>query len=300
MTTIYHKPVLLQQAVAALAIVPNGVYVDATFGGGGHSQEILKQLDASGKLIGFDQDPEAANNVIADDRFTFIGVNFRHLKAYLQFKKIDSAQGVLADFGVSSHQFDNGHRGFSIRYDGPLDMRMNPSQSLTAAEIINQYSEAELGRIFYDYGEISRARKIAAQIVRERESSPFETTYQLKEFLARYTPKRYQNKFLSQCFQAIRIEVNGELEALKTFLEQAVSILTPGGRLVCISYHSLEDRLVKRFMQQGNFEGIEHKDFYGNNLAPLNRIGKIVFPDQHEIETNNRARSAKMRIAEKK
>jgi len=300
MTTTYHKPVLLQQAVAALAIVPKGVYVDATFGGGGHSREILKHLGASGKLIGFDQDSEAAHNSIADDRFTFIGVNFRHLKAYLQLNKIQKVDGILADFGVSSHQFDTGHRGFSIRHDGQLDMRMDTSQSRTAAEVINQYSESELVRIFYDYGEVSRARKIASQIVEERETQPLETTLQLKELLARSIPKRFQNKLLAQCFQAIRIEVNGELEALKAFLEQTVSVLIPGGRLVCISYHSLEDRLVKRFMQQGNFEGIEQKDFYGNNLAPFKRIGKIVFPGQDEIKINSRARSAKMRIAEKK
>jgi len=300
MTTTYHKPVLLQQAVAALAIVPKGVYVDATFGGGGHSREILKHLSASGKLIGFDQDSEAAHNSIADDRFTFIGVNFRHLKAYLQLNKIQKVDGILADFGVSSHQFDTGHRGFSIRHDGQLDMRMDTSQSRTAAEVINQYSESELVRIFYDYGEVSRARKIASQIVEERETQPLETTLQLKELLARSIPKRFQNKLLAQCFQAIRIEVNGELEALKAFLEQTVSVLIPGGRLVCISYHSLEDRLVKRFMQQGNFEGIEQKDFYGNNLAPFKRIGKIVFPGQDEIKINSRARSAKMRIAEKK
>lgn len=300
MTTTYHKPVLLQQAVAALAIVPKGVYVDATFGGGGHSREILKHLGTTGKLIGFDQDSEAAHNNIADDRFTFIGVNFRHLKAYLQLNKIQKVDGILADFGVSSHQFDTGHRGFSIRHDGQLDMRMDTSQSRTAAEVINQYSESELVRIFYDYGEVSRARKIASQIVEERETQPLETTLQLKELLARSIPKRFQNKLLAQCFQAIRIEVNGELEALKAFLEQTVSVLIPGGRLVCISYHSLEDRLVKRFMQQGNFEGIEQKDFYGNNLAPFKRIGKIVFPGQDEIKINNRARSAKMRIAEKK
>lgn len=300
MTTTYHKPVLLQQAVAALAIVPKGVYVDATFGGGGHSREILKHLGASGKLIGFDQDSEAAHNSIADDRFTFIGVNFRHLKAYLQLNKIQKVDGILADFGVSSHQFDTGHRGFSIRHDGQLDMRMDTSQSRTAAEVINQYSESELVRIFYDYGEVSRARKIASQIVEERETQPLETTLQLKALLARSIPKRFQNKLLAQCFQAIRIEVNGELEALKAFLEQTVSVLIPGGRLVCISYHSLEDRLVKRFMQQGNFEGIEQKDFYGNNLAPFKRIGKIVFPGQDEIKINSRARSAKMRIAEKK
>ncbi len=300
MTTTYHKPVLLQQAVAALAVVPNGIYVDATFGGGGHSQEILSRLGDAGKLIGFDQDSEAAQNRIADNRFTLIEVNFRHLKAYLQYHKIDQVQGILADFGVSSHQFDTGQRGFSIRYDGPLDMRMDTSQSLTAAAVVNQYAESDLARIFYDYGEVKQARKIAAQIVQERLNQPFKTTFQLKEFLGRSIPKRFENKLLAQCFQALRIEVNGELEALKSFLEQAEAVLAPGGRLVCISYHSLEDRLVKRFMQQGNFDGVEQKDFFGNNTAPLKRIGKMILPDAKEIETNNRARSAKMRIAEKK
>jgi len=300
MTTTYHKPVLLQQAVAALAVVPNGIYVDATFGGGGHSQEILSQLGDAGKLIGFDQDPEAVQNRLADSRFTLIEANFRHLKAYLQYHKIDQVQGILADFGVSSHQFDTGQRGFSIRYDGPLDMRMDTSQSLTAAAVVNQYTESDLARIFYDYGEVKQARKIASQIVQTRLNQPFKTTFQLKEFLGRSIPKRFENKLLAQCFQALRIEVNGELEALKTFLEQAEAVLAPGGRLVCISYHSLEDRLVKRFMQQGNFDGIEQKDFFGNNTAPLKRIGKMILPDAEEIEINNRARSAKMRIAEKK
>ncbi|MGD2004601.1 MAG: 16S rRNA (cytosine(1402)-N(4))-methyltransferase RsmH [Flavobacteriaceae bacterium] len=300
MTATYHKPVLLQQAVAGLAIQPKGIYVDATFGGGGHSQEILNQLEPAGRLIGFDQDASATQNSIADDRFLFIGVNFRHLKAYLKFKQIEAVHGILADFGVSSHQFDTGSRGFSIRHDGPLDMRMDISQSLKAEDVVNAYSEEDLARVLWDYGELKSAKKMAALIVEERQTNRIKTTFQLKNIIARKIPARFENKILAQCFQAIRIEVNGELEALKSFLEQAVSVLKPGGRLVCISYHSLEDRLVKRFMLHGNFEGVEQKDFYGNNLAPLRRLGKIIYPEASEIQENTRARSAKLRIAEKK
>ena len=243
---------------------------------------------------------EASKNSLEDQRFTFIGSNFKNIKAYLQYNKIKIVDGILADLGVSSYHFDTGHRGFSTRIDGVLDMRMNLDQPLNAKTIINEYSKEELERIFKEYGEIDRAKKFATDIINARQRTAIETTFQLRGLLVKKIPKRYENKILAQCFQAIRIEVNGELEALKSLLKQASSLLTQGGRLVCISYHSLEDRLVKRFINYGNFQGVVEKDFYGNTLAPMKKIGKLIVPDKNEIDNNLRARSAKMRIAEKK
>ena len=300
MTVTYHKPVLLHQAVAGLVLKPKGIYVDATFGGGGHSKAILEKMDATAKLFGFDHDSEAAKNSLEDQRFTFLGSNFKNIKAYLQYNKIKIVDGILADLGVSSYHFDTGHRGFSTRIDGALDMRMNLDQPLNAKTIVNEYSKEELERIFKEYGEIDRAKKFATDIINARQRNAIETTFQLRGLLVKKIPKRYENKILAQCFQAIRIEVNGELEALKSLLKQASSLLAQGGRLVCISYHSLEDRLVKRFINYGNFQGVVEKDFYGNTLAPMKKIGKLIVPDKNEIDNNSRARSAKMRIAEKK
>ena len=295
----YHKPVLLEAAVTGLQIIPSGVYVDVTFGGGGHSCAILSQLGSEGRLYGFDQDPDALENVPSDDRFELIPANFSFLQQYLKFKGVTEVAGVLADFGVSSHQFDQVDRGFSTRYEGPLDMRMNPNQGLDAAEVINTYSEDQLAGLFFQYGELRIARKLAAAIVSERFQQTFQTTLQLKTLVASMVPERFLNKTAAQVFQAIRIEVNQELEVIKQFLEQAVAVLKPGGRLVCISYHSLEDRLVKRFIREGQFEGAAPVDFYGNKDCPLRKVGGLVVPSAEEIKENNRARSAKMRIAER-
>lgn len=300
MPMTYHKPVLLDEAIKGLMIRPSGVYVDVTFGGGGHSQAILDQLDTNGKLYGFDQDVDAQANALEDIRFDLIPANFSFLKQYLKFKGVTQVHGILADFGVSSHQFDSDARGFSTRFDGPLDMRMNIGQEVSAASVVNTYSESQLGSIFRTYGEIRNAHRIASAIVKQRQEQSFNTTKQLRDLVAELVPERFLNKNLAQVFQAIRIEVNQELEVLKQFLEQSAEVLIPGGRLVCISYHSLEDRLVKRFIREGRFEGTAVVDFYGNKECPFKKVGGLVVPNKAEIAVNNRARSAKMRIAEKR
>lgn len=300
MINMYHIPVLLQKSVEGLALRPDGVYVDATFGGGGHAREILKQLGPEGKLVGFDQDADAFANKPDDERLIFVQQNFRYLKNYLRLYDAVPVDGILADLGVSSYQFDEGARGFSTRFDGPLDMRMQQNNSKTAAEVVNTYSEEELNRIFKLYGEINNSRCMVAAICRERKSRPFGTTFQLIEAVEQCVPQTKRNKLLAMLFQAIRIEVNDELEVLREFLEQAAQVLKPGGRLVVISYHSLEDRLVKNFIKTGNFEGKLKKDFFGNNLVDLKPVvNKALVPDEEEIKENSRARSAKLRIAEK-
>ena len=297
--TLYHKPVLLSEAIVGLAIVPNGIYVDATFGGGGHARAILEHLSDQGKLFGFDQDLDAQSNRIIDERFEFVASNFSHLKQFLKFYKVDAVDGILADFGVSSHQFDTEARGFSTRANARLDMRMNQSQELDAHQIVNSYSAKELQEIFSTYGELRNSKTLAQRIVAAREEKPINTTGELMAEVRSSIPKVLENKIFAQLFQALRIEVNQELEVLKQFLEQAATVLKPQGRLVCISYHSLEDRLVKRFVQNGNFQGETEKDFYGNSIRPLKNVGKLIVPQGDEIKENSRARSAKMRIAEK-
>ena len=299
MMTKFHSPVLLNEAIQGLKISPKGVYIDATFGGGGHSKAILEMLNKEGRLLSFDQDEDTYENKINDSRFKFISANFNHLSQYLKYYGIESVDGVLADFGVSSHHFDTASRGFSIRKKGRLDMRMNQNQKLDAHYVINNYEEIDLNNLFFNYGEVRNSKKISKQILSSREKRVINTTSDLVELLKPLTPFRYQKKFLAQIFQAIRIEVNNEIEVLKSFLEQATKSLKTGGRIVCISYHSIEDRCVKRYIQFGNFEGKDEKDFYGNSLRVLRKIGKVVVPSEKEIKINKRARSAKMRIAEK-
>lgn len=295
----YHNPVLLKETVDGLNIQENGIYVDVTFGGGGHSKEILKRLGPNGKLIAFDQDQDALKNSIDDDRFTLINENFRYLKRFLRFHGIKQVDGILADFGVSSHQFDEAKRGFSIRFDATLDMRMNQNDKLSAFHVVNEYEENQLRNVFYNYGELKQAPAMARTIVSARKSVPIETSAQLQEVLKRFLPPRRENKVLAQIFQAIRIEVNQEIEVLKEFLLQTPELLKKGGRLSIISYHSLEDRLVKRFIRNGLFEGEPERDLYGNFEVPFKKIGNMIVPTNKEIEINNRARSAKLRIAEK-
>ena len=297
--TKFHNPVLLNEAIQGLKISPKGVYVDATFGGGGHSKAILAMLNKEGRLLSFDQDEDTYENKINDSRFKFISANFNHLSQYLKYYGVESVDGVLADFGVSSHHFDTASRGFSIRKKGRLDMRMNQNQKLDAHYVINNYEEIDLNNLFFNYGEVRNSKKISKQILSSREKRVINTTSDLVELLKPLTPFRYQKKFLAQIFQAIRIEVNNEIEVLRSFLEQATKSLKTGGRIVCISYHSLEDRCVKRYIQFGNFEGKDEKDLYGNSLRVLRKIGKVVVPSEKEIIINKRARSAKMRIAEK-
>ncbi len=295
----YHKPVLLTETVEGLNIQPNGVYVDVTFGGGGHAKEILKRLGAEGKLIAFDQDKDALENAIDDPRFLLINENFRNLKRFLRFYGHKEVDGILGDFGVSSHQFDSPERGFSTRFEADLDMRMNRDSALSAYEVINVYAESDLRKILFRYGELKAAAGMARVIVEVRAQNPITSSDQLKKTLGRFLPKHKENKILAQIYQAIRIEVNQELEALKEFLLQTQEVLKPGGRLSLISYHSLEDRLVKRFMRSGLFEGEPEKDVFGRVEVPFKLIGKFVIPSEEEIEANNRARSAKLRVAEK-
>ena len=295
----YHNPVLLKETVDGLNIHEDGIYVDVTFGGGGHSKEILKRLGPNGKLLAFDQDQDALKNSIDDDRFTLINENFRYLKRFLRFHGVKQVDGILADFGVSSHQFDEAERGFSIRFDAALDMRMNQNDKLSAFHVVNEYEENQLRNVLYNYGELKQAPAMARTIVSARKSAPIETSAQLQEVLKRFLPPRRENKVLAQIFQAIRIEVNQEIEVLKEFLEQTPEVLKTGGRLSVISYHSLEDRLVKRFMRNGLFEGEPERDLYGNFEVPFKKIGNMIVPTNEEIELNNRARSAKLRIAEK-
>jgi 16S rRNA (cytosine1402-N4)-methyltransferase len=296
----YHNPVLLQASVDGLNIKPDGVYVDVTFGGGGHSKEILSRLGPDGKLFAFDQDEDALANALPDERFTLINENFRFIKRFLRFYGLKSVDGILADLGVSSHQFDVAERGFSTRFDAELDMRMSQKNDLNAYKVVNEYDEANLKRVFLDYGELKNAPVLARTIVDAREVQTIKTTDELKEVLAKHLPDRVRNKILAQIYQAIRIEVNQEMDVLKEFLEQSLEVLKPGGRLSVISYHSLEDRLVKRFMKNGMFEGEPERDFFGNFSVPFKTIGKLIVPDKEEIKLNNRARSAKLRIAEKK
>ena len=296
----YHNPVLLQASVDGLNIKPEGVYVDVTFGGGGHSREILNRLGPNGKLFAFDQDEDALANAFRDERFTLINENFRFIKRFLRFYGIKSVDGILADLGVSSHQFDVAERGFSTRFDADLDMRMSQKNDLNAFRVVNEYDDANLKRVFLDYGELKNAPALARTIIEAREYQPVNTTDELKDILAKYLPEKVRNKVLAQIYQAIRIEVNQEMVVLKEFLEQSLEILNPGGRLSVISYHSLEDRLVKRYIKNGMFEGEPERDFFGNYSVPFKIIEKLIVPDNAEIKINNRARSAKLRIAEKK
>lgn len=295
----YHNAVLLKETVDGLNIKPDGVYVDVTFGGGGHSREILSRLGPDGHLFAFDQDEDAQNNIIEDSRFTLIDQNFRHISRYLKFYGAPKVDGVLGDFGVSSHQFDEADRGFSTRFDAKLDMRMNQSSDLSAYKLVNTYSEENLARCLFYYGELRNANAMAGQIVRARAENKIETSFQLKEVLRSFLPKSKEHKILAQIFQAIRIEVNEEIEVLKEFLLQIPTVLEEGGRMSVISYHSLEDRLVKRFIRDGVFEGSAKKDFYGNKEVMMRPVGKLIIPSDEEIRENNRARSAKLRIAEK-
>lgn len=295
----YHNPVLLKETVDGLSVKPGGVYVDVTFGGGGHSKEILRRLGPGGKLFGFDQDEDAWGNSLQDDRFVLIQENFRYIKRFLRFHGIKSVDGILADLGVSSHQFDVPKRGFSTRFDAELDMRMSKKNDLNAHRVINEYDDVNLKRVFFDYGELKAAPAIARAIIEARDIKVINTTEELKVVLARFLPEQFKNKILAQIYQAIRIEVNQEMEVLKEFLEQSLGILKPEGRLSVISYHSLEDRIVKRFMKNGLFEGEPERDFFGNFSVPFKLVGKLIVPTEAEIKINNRARSAKLRIAEK-
>jgi 16S rRNA (cytosine1402-N4)-methyltransferase len=296
----YHNPVLLKESVDGLNIHPDGIYVDVTFGGGGHSREIISRLGINGKLFAFDQDLDALTNALDDDRFTLINENFRFIKRFLRFHGIKHVDGILADLGVSSHQFDVAERGFSTRFEAELDMRMNQKGELSAYHVINDYEEAALKSVLLEFGELKNAGAMANVIVNARNDNPIKNSEQLKEILSRFLPGHKSNKILAQIYQAIRIEVNQEMEALKEFLLQSLEILKPGGRLSVISYHSLEDRLVKRFVKNGMFEGEPEKDFYGNFEVPFKTIEKLIIPSKEEVAINNRARSAKLRVAEKK
>ncbi len=296
----YHVPVMLDACMDVLEIKPDGTYVDVTFGGGGHSREILRRLGPAGRLYAFDQDPDALRNAIDDERFVFIHQNFKFLKNNLRLQGVREVDGILADLGVSSHQFDDAERGFSTRFDAALDMRMDQVGDLDAQQVLNTYEESELHRIFGMYGELQNAKTLAATVVRARMQTPIRTSGQLKELVAPLVPRGKAHKYHAQLFQALRIEVNGELEALQDFLEQAVQVLRPGGRLVVMSYHSLEDRLVKHFMAKGKFRGEVEKDFFGNEIKPLRPVTrKAIVASEAEIEVNGRARSAKLRVAKK-
>jgi len=300
MANNYHVPVMLQPCIDGLNIKPDGVYVDVTFGGGGHSKEILKHLGPKGTLIAFDQDPDVQANIPADDRLIFIDQNFGFLKNNLRLKGFRQVDGILADLGVSSHQFDVPQRGFSIRHNADLDMRMDQHRDLTAAQVLNTYSEDKLHKIFGIYGEVKNAKSLARAIVTTRLDKPFTDIDSLKSAISEYIPKGKENKYLAQVFQALRIEVNAEIQVLEDFLQQAAEVLKPGGHLVVMSYHSLEDRPVKNFMAKGKFQGEVEKDFFGNQQKPFNVITrKAIVATEEEIAQNNRARSAKLRIAEK-
>lgn len=297
--TAYHNPVLLNETVSGLAIKPDGIYVDVTFGGGGHSKEILSRLGENGKLYAFDQDVDALENAIDDPRFTLIHENFRYIKRFLRFHGVKQVDGILADFGVSSHQFDVASRGFSTRFEADLDMRMNQNDTLSAFHVINEYDEEQLKQVLSQYGELRAAPAMAGLIVEHRKNEIIKTSDQLKKVLQRFLSPKHENKILAQIYQAIRIEVNQEIEALKEFLQQTPEVLKPEGRLSLISYHSLEDRLVKRFIRNGLFEGEPERDVFGRFEVPLKKVGGLVIPSKEEIKINNRARSAKLRIAEK-
>lgn len=296
---MYHKPVLLESSVNGLAIKSDGTYVDVTFGGGGHSKLILNKLSDKGRLIAFDYDDDAMVNKLCDERFLLISSNFKYLNKFLRLNNINKVDGILADFGVSSHQFDSEDRGFSTRLTGPLDMRMDKNQILSASYVINEYSKEELMKIFKNYGELRNSKQLAAVIGVQRSIAPILTTLDLRRVVQSVLPKRFLNKTLAQVFQSLRIEVNDELNCIKDFLVQTSKYLSPGGRLVCISYHSLEDRLVKRFIREGKFEGEAEKDFYGNTNLYYKKIGGVQTPSLDEIKQNTRSRSAKLRIAER-
>lgn len=294
----YHTPALLNETIEGLNIKPNGIYVDVTYGGGGHSREIMTRLGKDGKLLGFDQDEDALKNAIKDKRFIFVRSNFRFLKNFLRYHNIEKVDGILADLGVSSHHFDEAERGFSFRFDGELDMRMNTKSPLTAAVLLNTYSEEQLSDVFYLYGEMRNSRKIAKMIVDTRTKTPFKMIFPFIELLKPHIGRENEKKDLARVFQALRIEVNKEMDVLKSLLEQSLEVLNPGGRLVVLTYHSLEDRLVKNFIRSGNFEGKIEKDFFGNVLSPLKAVNtKVIVADKEEVERNPRARSAKLRIA---
>ena len=296
----YHIPVLLQESIDGLDIQPDGVYVDVTFGGGGHSREILSRLGPNGRLFSFDQDADAEKNIVNDKRFTFVRSNFRYLKNWMRYYGIEEINGLLADLGVSSHHFDDETRGFSFRFDAPLDMRMNRRASTTAADLLNSYSEEQLADIFYLYGELKQARRLAAVIAKERQSKTLQTTQDLLNITSKLFSPKHEKKEQAQMFQALRIEVNHEMQALQEMLYSAQELLAKGGRLSVITYHSLEDRMVKNMMRSGNVEGKIEQDFFGRSNAPLKIVNnKVVVPSDEEIERNPRSRSAKLRIAEK-
>ena len=297
----YHQPVLLNESLEGLNIRPDGTYVDVTFGGGGHSRAIMERLSSEGRLLAFDQDDDAMANSIDDPRFTLIHENFKYLKNFLRMHGARQVDGILADLGVSSHQFDEAGRGFSTRFDGPLDLRMDRRQEFSARDLVNSAEEKDLARVLRLYGELDNAAGLAKAICNARAAAPIESTFELKEAIARHLPKGRENKFLAMVFQALRIEVNGELEALQLMLQQTAEVLRPGGRLAVIAYHSLEDRLVKNYMKSGNMEGKIEKDFYGNQLTPWRLISrKAITPSESELEQNNRSRSAKLRVAERR
>ncbi len=299
MANVYHTPALLYPCMEGLSINPSGVYVDVTFGGGGHSREILSRLNERGRLFGFDQDLDAMQNIVDDKRFTFVRSNFRYISNFLEYYGVEKVDGILADLGVSFHHFDESDRGFSFRFDGKLDMRMNQKATQTAAEVLNRYSEERLADIFYYYGELKQARKIASAIEARRKNEKFDTISDFVGVVEPWVGKDKQKKILACLFQALRIEVNREMDVLKKMLESSLSLLNPGGRLVVLTYHSLEDRLVKNFMKSGNFEGKVQQDFFGNRISPFRLVNnKVIVPDDAEIAMNPRSRSAKLRIAE--
>jgi 16S rRNA (cytosine1402-N4)-methyltransferase len=296
----YHVPVMLRECMEGLAIQPDGVYVDVTFGGGGHSKEILNRLGAKGTLYGFDQDADAEQNIIGDDRFVFVRSNFRYLSNFMRYHGETAIDGLLADLGVSSHHFDDKDRGFSFRFEGALDMRMNTRAGNTAADVLNTYTEEALSNVFYLYGELKNARKLASVVVKARAVKQIVTTDEFLALITPYVGRDKEKKILAQIFQALRIEVNDEMRALKEMLRQALQLLKPGGRMVVMTYHSLEDRLVKNFLKTGNFEGEIKQDFFGNVQSPFRLINnKVIVPTSEEVEVNPRSRSAKLRIAEK-
>ncbi len=297
---MYHVPVLLNETLDGLNVKPSGVYVDVTFGGGGHSRAILERLGKNGRLFGFDQDEDAMKNALADKRFTFVHSNFRYLSNFLRYHGVEQVDGILADLGVSSHHFDDDTRGFSFRFEGDLDMRMNKRASQTAASVLNTYSEEQLADIFFYYGELKQARRIAKAVVLARAVTLFETISQFLDVVKSFFSREREKKDMAKLFQALRIEVNREMDVLKSLLEQSVRVLAPQGRLVVLTYHSLEDRLVKNYIKAGNFEGEPDKDFYGQVKVPLKAVNnKVIVPSDAEVDTNPRARSAKLRIAEK-
>lgn len=301
MENVYHIPVLLQETVDGLNINPDGIYVDVTFGGGGHSREILSRLSPKGHLYSFDQDEDAEQNIIQDNRFTFVRSNFRYIKNWMRYYGIEQVDGILADLGVSSHHFDAQERGFSFRFDAPLDMRMNQKAQRTAADILNEYSEAQLADLFYLYGELKNARKIAAAVVKNRKNQRIETTGDLMNIIKVFFERDREKKELAKVFQALRIEVNQEMQALKEMLTASAVLLKAGGRLSVLTYHSLEDRMVKNLIKTGNVEGHVEKDFFGNTNAPLKMVNnKVIIASEEEQTRNPRSRSAKLRIAEKK